>query len=48
MTFISRVFEYLVLSLFIAPLTLRFSGMDRKGAGAAFFVGFIVYISTGF
>ncbi len=48
MTFEGRVFEYLVISLFVAPFSLRFAGMDKKGSLAAFFVGFFVYISLGF
>jgi uncharacterized protein (TIGR00297 family) len=48
MTFEGRVLEYLVLSLFIAPLSLRFAGMDKKGSLAAFFVGFFVYVPLGF
>jgi uncharacterized protein (TIGR00297 family) len=48
MTVEGRVLEYLVLSLFIAPFSLRFAGMDKKGSLAAFFVGFFVYVSLGF
>ena len=48
MTFEVRVFEYLVLSVFIAPFSLKFAGMDKKGSLAAFFVGFFVYVSLGF
>ncbi len=48
MTVEGRVFEYLVISLVVAPFSLRFAGMDKKGSLAAFFVGFFVYISLGF
>lgn len=48
MTVEGRVLEYLVLSLFIAPFSLKFAGMDKKGSLAAFFVGFFVYVSLGF
>jgi len=48
MTFEGRVFEYLVISLLVAPFSLRFAGMDKKGSLAAFFIGFFVYVSFGF
>jgi uncharacterized protein (TIGR00297 family) len=47
MSFTARVFEYLLLSLFIAPLSLKFAGMDKRGSVAALFVGFVVYVSMG-
>jgi uncharacterized protein (TIGR00297 family) len=47
MSFTSRVLEYLILSLFIAPLSLKFAGMDKRGSVAALFVGFVVYVSLG-
>ncbi len=48
MPFASRILEYIVLSIVIAPFTFKFAGMDRKGSAAAFFIGFIVYVSLGF
>ena len=48
MAFEDRVFEYLVISLVMAPFSLRFAGMDKRGSLAAFFLGFFVYISLGF
>jgi len=42
-----RVLEYLLLSLFIAPFSLRYARMDRPGSLAAFFIGFVVYVSLG-
>jgi uncharacterized protein (TIGR00297 family) len=47
MTFTPRILEYLVLSLFIAPFTLKFAGINKKGSLAAFFVGGAVYVSVG-
>lgn len=40
--------EYLLISLFIAPFSLRFARMDKKGSLSAFFLGLIVYLSVGF
>jgi uncharacterized protein (TIGR00297 family) len=48
MTSAILVLEYLILSIFIAPFSLKFAGMDRKGSAAAFFVGLVVYVSLGF
>ncbi|MFQ5800558.1 MAG: TIGR00297 family protein [Candidatus Hydrothermarchaeales archaeon] len=47
MSLTTRVLEYLVLSLFIAPFSLRFAKLDKKGSAAAFFVGLVVYVSLG-
>jgi uncharacterized protein (TIGR00297 family) len=47
MTFAIRILEYLLLSLFIAPFSLKFAKIDKKGSLAAFFIGLIVYLSLG-
>jgi uncharacterized protein (TIGR00297 family) len=48
MTIVTRFFEYLVITILLAPLSLKFAKMNKKGSLAAFFLGLIIYLSTGF
>ncbi len=47
MSFVSGLFEYLVISIFIAPFSFKIAKMKPSGAFAAFLIGLVVYISLG-
>ncbi len=48
MSLLTKLIEYLILSIFIAPFSLKFARMDKRGSLAAFFIGLIVYTTLGF
>ncbi|RMF90502.1 MAG: DUF92 domain-containing protein [Methanobacteriota archaeon] len=48
MPLVRLIAEYILISILIAPFSLRYARMDGKGSMAAFFVGLVVYLSLGF